>query len=158
MVVGDFDLVAGRPREYPSSPGVRRSFCGRCGTPLTYWHVERPAEVDVTIASLDAPALATHTARDLRARAQCRLRGTQPEQRPATTGRIVNQQRRRETPAGARPAQGFDLWRKPEQIRWRWRGVHRSANAASAAASTWSAEALASMRRIRSGSRAARSR
>lgn len=33
---------------------VRRSFCGQCGTPLTYERQE-PSRIDVTISSLDAP-------------------------------------------------------------------------------------------------------
>jgi hypothetical protein len=40
---------------HASSPGVRRSFCGTCGTSLTYEHDERPDEVDVTTGSLVAP-------------------------------------------------------------------------------------------------------
>ncbi len=46
------------PREYASSPGVLRTFCGRCGTPLTYSNVRRPAEVDITLCTLDQPELA----------------------------------------------------------------------------------------------------
>ena len=46
------------PREYASSPGVLRSFCGRCGTPLTYSNVQRPTEVDITVCTLDQPELA----------------------------------------------------------------------------------------------------
>jgi hypothetical protein len=34
---------------------VRRGFCARCGTPLTYWSAKRPDEIDLTIATLDAP-------------------------------------------------------------------------------------------------------
>lgn len=45
------------PREYHSSPGVRRTFCGRCGTPLTYARDQRPGEVDVTLGTLDDPDL-----------------------------------------------------------------------------------------------------
>jgi hypothetical protein len=44
-----------QPVTYQSSPSVRRGFCGRCGTPLTYWSGKRSDEVDLTIASLDAP-------------------------------------------------------------------------------------------------------
>ncbi|HEY4342334.1 MAG TPA: GFA family protein [Steroidobacteraceae bacterium] len=47
-----------RPREYASSPGVMRSFCGRCGTPLTYCNVRRPDEVDITVCTLDQPEFA----------------------------------------------------------------------------------------------------
>ena len=46
------------PREFESSPGVHRAFCGQCGTPLTYRSAQRPTEIDVTICSLDNPALA----------------------------------------------------------------------------------------------------
>jgi hypothetical protein len=44
------------PVEYSSSANVLRSFCGRCGTPLTYRRVEHAGEIDITVASLDAPA------------------------------------------------------------------------------------------------------
>ncbi len=38
-----------------SSPPVERGFCSACGTPLTYRHLERAAEIDVTLATLDEP-------------------------------------------------------------------------------------------------------
>ena len=41
------------PLEFQSSPEVRRTFCGRCGTPLTYRRAGRAGEVDVTLATLD---------------------------------------------------------------------------------------------------------
>lgn len=44
-----------KPIEFSSSPGVKREFCGRCGTPLTYWNKRRAEEIDLTIASLDDP-------------------------------------------------------------------------------------------------------
>lgn len=31
-----FELTAGKPAVYASSPGVERAFCAGCGTPLTY--------------------------------------------------------------------------------------------------------------------------
>jgi hypothetical protein len=49
-----FAFVRGEPARFRSSPPVVRSFCGRCGTPLTYVH-EAFAGVDVTTGSLDAP-------------------------------------------------------------------------------------------------------
>src|SRR5881392_2122221 len=33
-------------REYESSPGVHRGFCGRCGTPLSYRCAQRAQEID----------------------------------------------------------------------------------------------------------------
>lgn len=60
----EFRYTAAQPREFESSPGVRRTFCQRCGTPLTYASAHSPAEIDVTIGSLDDPALvepADHT-------------------------------------------------------------------------------------------------
>lgn len=49
------------PREFESSPGVQRAFCGRCGTPLSYRSAARPTEIDLTIGSLEHPELATPT-------------------------------------------------------------------------------------------------
>jgi len=46
-------LTAGRPVEFKSSDPVVRSFCGRCGTPLTYEHADSPGTIDVTTCSLD---------------------------------------------------------------------------------------------------------
>ncbi len=50
-----FALVRGEPSRYASSPGVERTFCAHCGTPLTYVHARRPEDVDITTASLDHP-------------------------------------------------------------------------------------------------------
>ncbi|HTV79887.1 MAG TPA: GFA family protein [Steroidobacteraceae bacterium] len=47
------------PREFESSPGVHRTFCGRCGTPLTYRNARRPGEIDLTICSLERPEAVT---------------------------------------------------------------------------------------------------
>jgi hypothetical protein len=52
---GAFAFVKGTPVRYRSSPPVLRSFCGACGTPLTYEHADFPDGVDVTTASLDDP-------------------------------------------------------------------------------------------------------
>lgn len=41
--------------QFRSSPKVRRTFCGICGTTLTYAHDDDVDTVDVTIASLDEP-------------------------------------------------------------------------------------------------------
>jgi hypothetical protein len=52
---GDFAFVAGIPVNFASSPGVIRTFCGRCGTPLTYQSASRRDSIDVTTISLDRP-------------------------------------------------------------------------------------------------------
>jgi hypothetical protein len=52
----DFAWTAGEPGTYDSSPGVTRGFCGHCGTPLTYAREQDGDWVDLTLASLDAPA------------------------------------------------------------------------------------------------------
>ncbi|TLU74239.1 GFA family protein [Lichenicoccus roseus] len=52
---GCFVLTSGTPVEYVSSPGVTRTFCGRCGSPLTYRRTGEPGSLDVTTISLDDP-------------------------------------------------------------------------------------------------------
>jgi hypothetical protein len=57
--LADFEVVAGKPAVHASSPGVERSFCGACGTQLTFTADFMPGLVDVTVASFDdAAALA----------------------------------------------------------------------------------------------------
>ncbi|HKE95781.1 MAG TPA: GFA family protein [Povalibacter sp.] len=51
----DFHVAAGVPTEFRSSAGVVRTFCNRCGTPLTYQHVTELDRIDITTASLDSP-------------------------------------------------------------------------------------------------------
>jgi hypothetical protein len=51
----DFRFSKGQPVQFSSSPPVRRTFCGLCGTPLTYAHADSPGSIDVTTCSLDAP-------------------------------------------------------------------------------------------------------
>lgn len=50
-----FRITAGKPREFHSTPPVRRTFCGDCGTQLTYEHTRHPASIDVVTCSLDDP-------------------------------------------------------------------------------------------------------
>jgi len=57
-----FEIVAGRPAAFDSSPGVRRQFCGACGSALTYESTKSPVIVDVTTATLDDPAAFPPTA------------------------------------------------------------------------------------------------
>ncbi|HEV7716211.1 MAG TPA: GFA family protein [Steroidobacteraceae bacterium] len=59
-----FRFIAGTPQRYASSPPVQRTFCGTCGTPLTYWHRDDVDTIDITVSSLDdanAFAPASHT-------------------------------------------------------------------------------------------------
>ena len=46
-------FTGAEPVRYRSSPPVVRTFCGRCGTPITYAHDSEPETLDVTTASLD---------------------------------------------------------------------------------------------------------
>lgn len=50
----DFAFLSGEPVSFNSSPSVVRTFCGRCGTPLTYQRALWPDTVDVTTVTLDA--------------------------------------------------------------------------------------------------------
>ena len=45
----------GSVRAYRSSPGVERTFCAQCGSPLTYACEQRPTQIDITSGSLDDP-------------------------------------------------------------------------------------------------------
>lgn len=51
-----FAFVRGEPGRFRSSEPVERTFCGRCGTPLTYAHDDFPDAMDVTTCSLDDPS------------------------------------------------------------------------------------------------------
>jgi hypothetical protein len=48
-------FTQGSPVAFRSSPSVTRSFCGRCGSPLTYCNDKEPNLVDVMTCSLDDP-------------------------------------------------------------------------------------------------------
>ena len=50
-----FDVEKGEPARFNSSPGVIRSFCGQCGTPLTYESKRWPGEVHIFVCTLDRP-------------------------------------------------------------------------------------------------------
>lgn len=57
FMVGETQLAfdSGEPAGYESSPGCRRGFCARCGTPISFRADYLPGLVDLTIGSLDAP-------------------------------------------------------------------------------------------------------
>lgn len=54
-----FAITRGALVLHNSSPPVTRGFCAACGTSLAYAHAARPGSIDVTLASLDAPAALT---------------------------------------------------------------------------------------------------
>jgi hypothetical protein len=65
--VATFVLVAksslrftrGEPKEYVSSPGVHRSFCGNCGSPIYYRTEKRPDVIDLYAGTLTDAATIT---------------------------------------------------------------------------------------------------
>lgn len=57
VTLEQFELLAGEPSTYRSSAPVRRAFCVRCGTQLTYRHDDSPQRIELTTATLDEPSL-----------------------------------------------------------------------------------------------------
>ena len=55
LPLGGLVFDQGTPVEFTSSPGRLRTFCGRCGTSLTYERVDRPDSIDIHTATLDDP-------------------------------------------------------------------------------------------------------
>ncbi|MGH6630347.1 MAG: GFA family protein, partial [Burkholderiales bacterium] len=49
-------FTAAAPAVFMSSPGVRRSFCAECGTPIAYAADRFPGEIHLYICTMDAPA------------------------------------------------------------------------------------------------------
>lgn len=52
-------FTKGGPAAYKSSPKVTRTFCGECGTALTYQRADMPGSIDVTLGSMDEPEMLT---------------------------------------------------------------------------------------------------
>src|ERR1051326_5358727 len=50
-----FIFCSGSPKKYRTDTGAYRTFCGDCGTSLTYEHEKRPGEMDITTGSLNDP-------------------------------------------------------------------------------------------------------
>lgn len=51
-----FAWINGRPAQFTSSSGVKREFCGACGTELAYRKETEATIIDLTIGSLDCAA------------------------------------------------------------------------------------------------------
>lgn len=51
-----FRYTQGHPVVYASSPGVRRTHCGRCGSPIAY-ESDRHEQIDLYVGTLDEPGL-----------------------------------------------------------------------------------------------------
>jgi hypothetical protein len=52
---GQVELPGGWPKDYESSPGIHRSFCGRCGTPISFEDEKLPGEVYLPVGVFDDP-------------------------------------------------------------------------------------------------------
>ena len=50
-----FTLTAGVLGRYESSPGVFRSFCANCGTPMAYERDELPGEIHLYLGTFEHP-------------------------------------------------------------------------------------------------------
>ena len=48
-------------RSYASSPGVKRSFCGKCGSTISFVGDNWPDEIDICIGIFDTPEVFTPT-------------------------------------------------------------------------------------------------
>lgn len=55
FAMSNFAVIRGKPVEFRSSPHVVRSFCGQCGSPLTYHDEQHPDAIDIMTCSLDDP-------------------------------------------------------------------------------------------------------
>ena len=60
VALEDFAWTWGEPALFRSSSVAERSFCARCGTPLSFRYLERPT-IAITIGSLDEPVRARPT-------------------------------------------------------------------------------------------------
>lgn len=56
VAYASFRFTRGMPIDYASLAGVNRSFCGQCGSPLTYRCDDVSGELDVMTVSLDDPS------------------------------------------------------------------------------------------------------
>ncbi|HEV3185713.1 MAG TPA: GFA family protein [Xanthobacteraceae bacterium] len=56
-----FRYMRGAPTAYASSPGVSRTHCGRCGSPIAYESGRHPDQIDLYTGTLDDPTAAQPT-------------------------------------------------------------------------------------------------
>jgi hypothetical protein len=54
---GQLSYLATAPAQFHSSPGVTRSFCDRCGTPLSFEGERWPDQVHIHVGTVDQPEL-----------------------------------------------------------------------------------------------------
>ena len=52
---GRWRWIRGTPKLYRSSPGVERTFCGNCGSPLSFRSARMSGVMHLYVAALDAP-------------------------------------------------------------------------------------------------------
>jgi len=50
-----FSLIKGELKTFESSPGVTRSFCANCGTPVAYESEKLPGEIHILLGALSHP-------------------------------------------------------------------------------------------------------
>ena len=55
LQLSDFQWTGAQPGTYTSSPGVTRSFCGTCGTPMAFQAARHVGEIHTYAATLDDP-------------------------------------------------------------------------------------------------------
>lgn len=49
------EMLGEKPQAYSSSPGIRRTFCGSCGTPFSYEDEKLPGETYISVGVFDEP-------------------------------------------------------------------------------------------------------
>jgi hypothetical protein len=55
LLHGQFRYVKGKPVRFESSPQTFRSFCGKCGSPITYESSRWADEAHINMGTLDRP-------------------------------------------------------------------------------------------------------
>jgi hypothetical protein len=55
----EFRYIKGKPATVSSRPGVTRSLCHDCGSPISYQAAELPDEIDLTVGTFDDPESVT---------------------------------------------------------------------------------------------------